>query len=148
MKAKDVMSSDLFSVDSVESIAGVAQIMARLDVGALPVIDGRKLVGIVTDRDLAVRGLGQGLPEDTPVSQVMSKDVETCRESDDLDDVLELMAQQQVRRVPVCSSSGEVVGIITMGDLARRDWDKSEVAETLSDICRPHGLHSQQLQAA
>ena len=104
MKARDVMSSDVYSVDSVQSLAGVAQIMGGLDLGALPVIDGNKLVGIVTDRDLAVRGLGQGLPEDTPVSRIMTREVETCREGDDLDDVIEIMTYQQVRRVPACSS--------------------------------------------
>ena len=148
MKAKDVMSSDVYSVDSVESLAGVAQIIGRLDLGALPVIDGRKLVGIVTDRDLAVRGLGQGLPEDLPVSRVMTREVQTCRETDDLDDVIEIMTYQQIRRVPVCSASGEVVGIISLGDLARRDWDKDEVGQTLGEICRPQGLHCQALQAA
>jgi CBS domain-containing protein len=148
MQARNVMSSNIYSVDSVESLAAVAQIMGRLDIGALPVIDGRKLVGIVTDRDLAVRGLGQGLPEDTPVSQIMTREVVTCRETDDLDDVIETMTYQQIRRVPVCSASGEVVGIISLGDLACRDWDKDEVGQTLGEICRPQGLHCQALQPA
>jgi CBS domain-containing protein len=121
--------------------------MADLDVGALPVIDGGELVGIVTDRDLALRGFAPGLHAGSPVLRVMSSQVQTCQEDEELDDVLEAMGEQQVRRMPVCSDSGAVVGMISIGDLARRDPDKDEVAETLSDICRPAGLHCQSLSA-
>jgi len=147
MKAIDVMSAQVCSIEPTRTIADAANMMADLDVGALPVIDGGELVGIVTDRDLALLGFAPGLHAGSPVLRVMSSQVQTCQEDEELDDVLEAMGEQQVRRMPVCSDSGAVVGMISIGDLARRDPDKDEVAETLSDICRPAGLHCQSLSA-
>jgi CBS domain-containing protein len=148
MKAIDVMSAHVRSIEPTRTIADAANIMAELDVGVLPVIDGGELVGIVTDRDLALRGFSPGMHAGSPVLRVMSAHVQTCQEDADLDDVLETMGEQQVRRMPVCSDSGDVIGMISIGDLARRDPDKDEVAETLSDICRPAGLHCQGAHAA
>jgi CBS domain-containing protein len=148
MKAIDVMSAHVRSIEPTRTIADAANIMAELDVGVLPVIEGGELVGIVTDRDLALRGFAAGMHAGSPVLRVMSAHVQTCQEDADLDDVLEAMGEQQVRRMPVCSNSGDVVGMISIGDLARRDPDKDEVAETLSDICRPAGLHCQRAHAA
>jgi len=145
MKASDVMSRGVTSVGPTDSIAHAALVMGELDIGALPVVDGGKIVGIVTDRDLAVRGLAGGLHGGTPVLRVMSSDVLTCRQEDDLDDVLEVMSWQQIRRMPVRSEAGELIGMISMGDLARNDADEDEVTETLRDICRPAGLHSQHI---
>jgi CBS domain-containing protein len=147
MKAIDVMSPQVRSIEPTRTIADAANMMADLDVGVLPVIDGGELVGIVTDRDLALRGFAPGLHAGSPVLRVMSSQVQTCQEDEELDGVLETMSQQQVRRMPVRSDSGDVVGMISIGDLARRDPDKDEVAETLSDICRPAGLHCQSLSA-
>lgn len=148
MKAIDVMTPHVRSIEPTRPIADAAKLMAEYDVGVLPVIDSGELVGIVTDRDLALRGFAPGRHAGSPVLQIMSPHVETCREDDELDDVLQSMSDQQVRRMPVCSASGEVVGMISIGDLARRDPDKDEVAEALNDICRPSGLHCQGAQAA
>lgn len=147
MKATDVMSRHVRSIEPTRTIADAAHMMAEFDVGVLPVIDDDELVGIVTDRDLALRGLVPGVHAGSPVLQIMSSQVQTCQEDDDLDEVLDAMGSQQVRRMPVRSDSGDVVGMISIGDLARRDPDKDEVAETLSDICRPAGLHCQGLHA-
>ncbi|HYX46217.1 MAG TPA: CBS domain-containing protein [Sphingomicrobium sp.] len=148
MKAADVMSSNVRSIESTESIADAAHLMGELDVGVLPVVDSGKLVGILTDRDIAVRGFGPDLHSGSPVFRIMTSDVKTCRVDDDLDRVLERMAEEQVRRMPICSGSGEIVGIISVGDLAERDPDKDEVTEALKDICRRGGVHSQQLETA
>lgn len=142
MKVTDLMSSNVRSIESTESIADAAHLMAELDVGVLPVIDSGKLVGILTDRDIAIRAFEPGLHSGSPVFRIMTSDVKTCSIEDNLDRVLERMANEQVRRMPICSRSGEVVGIISVGDLAERDPDKDEVTETLKDICRPGGLHS------
>ncbi len=145
MKASEVMSPGVTSVQPTDSIARAAQLMGEQDIGALTVIEGGNLVGIVTDRDLAVRGLAEGLHGGTPVLRVMSADVKSCGVDDDLDDLLETMGEQQIRRMPVQSETGDLVGMISMGDLARWDRDEDEVTETLRDICRPAGLHSQHL---
>jgi len=142
MKASDIMSSNVRSIESTESIADAAHLMGELDIGVLPVVDSGKLVGILTDRDIAVRGFGAGLHSGSPVLRIMTAEVKTCSVDDDLDRVLERMSDEQVRRMPICSGSGEIVGIISVGDLAERDPDKDEVTETLKDICRPQGLHS------
>jgi CBS domain-containing protein len=143
LTATDVMSPHVQSIEPTRTIADAANMMADFDVGVLPVIDHGELVGIVTDRDLAVRGFAPGIHAGSPVLRVMSPHVETCQEEDELDTVLEAMSDQQVRRMPVCSSSGDVIGMISIGDLARRDPDKDEVTETLGQICRPSGLHCQ-----
>lgn len=146
MKAAEIMSSNVRSIESTESIADAAHLMAELDVGVLPVIDSGKLVGILTDRDIAIRGFGAGLHSGSPVLRIMTSDVKTCSADDELDRVLERMGEEQVRRMPICSESGEIVGMISVGDLAERDPDKDEVSETLKDICRPQGVHSQTLE--
>ncbi len=148
MKASEVMSPGVTSVQPTDSLARAAQLMGEQDIGALAVIEDGNLVGIVTDRDLAVRGLAEGLHGGAPVLQVMSPEVKICGVEDDLDDVLETMGEQQIRRMPVQSEKGDLVGMISMGDLARWDHDEDEVTETLRDICRPAGLHSQHLIAS
>lgn len=147
MKAGEVMSPGVTTVQPTDSIAHVAHLMGEQDIGALPVVESSNLVGIVTDRDLAIRGLAEGLHGGAPVLRVMSKDVQTCREDDDLDEVIEVMSDQQIRRIPVESDRGELIGMISMGDLAKWDRDEDEVTETLRDICRPAGQHSQHLIA-
>jgi len=148
MRIAKVMTQNIHSIESTAGIAEAARMMGEFDIGVLPVMDDGELVGIVTDRDLAVRGLAEGLHSGSPVMRVMTADVRTCREDDDLDDALEAMAREQVRRLPVCSDAGELVGIVSIGDLAKKDDDEEEVTEALRDICRPAGLHSQRLQAA
>lgn len=148
MKIGDIMTRSVRSIEPTENIVKLAHLMGELDVGAIPVIEHGKIVGIVTDRDIAIRAVAAGLHNGTPVLRIMSRDVKSCREADEVDEVLATMSEQQVRRMPVCSAGGELVGMISIGDLARWDRDKDEVAETLSDICRPLGLHSQSLPAS
>lgn len=147
MKANEVMNPGVTTVQPTDSIARAAHIMGEQDIGVLPVVEGGNLVGIVTDRDLAVRGLAVGLHGDAPVLRVMSTDVRTCGEDDDLDDVIETMSEQQIRRIPVQSETGDLIGMISMGDLAKWDRNEDEVTEMLRDICRPASQHSQHLIA-
>jgi CBS domain-containing protein len=148
MRAKDVMSAHLRTIPSTESIADAASLMAEIDVGVLPVVDDSRLVGIVTDRDIALRSFAHGLHSGSPVFEVMSRGVKCCREDDELDGVLEIMANEQVRRVPVLDADGAVAGIISISDAARSGMDEREVASTLTDICRPSALHSQVAELA
>lgn len=143
MKVQDILSSSVYSAQSTDSIAQAARSMADNDVGFLPVLEGSKLVGVVTDRDVAVRGVAAGIDPDSAVQRIMSTDVTSCLASDAIEDVLEIMSNEQVRRLPVCNSSKEVIGIVALADAAQRDPDKREVAEALAEICEPSGLHSQ-----
>jgi CBS-domain-containing membrane protein len=143
MKIRNIMTSKVTSTGPDDSIAHAARLMADEDVGVLPVVDGGKVVGIVTDRDIAVRGVAEGTPVQALVGRIMSRDVITCSPEDELEDVLEIMSNEQVRRLPVCESEGKLVGIFALADAAHKDPDKSEVAEALNDICEPAGVHSQ-----
>lgn len=143
MKVQDIMSSSVHSVQSVDSVAQAARSMANNDIGFLPVLDVAKLVGVLTDRDIAVRAVAAGIDPAAAVHRIMSTDVTSCSASDEIEDVLEIMSREQVRRLPVCNSSKEVVGIVALADAAQRDPDKNEVADTLAGICEPSGLHSQ-----
>lgn len=143
MRIREIMSRSIRSVAPTASIADAAALMADRDVGALPVIDEGRLVGIVTDRDLAVRGLGAGLHGGAPVFRVMSRDVRTCLPDDELADVLKVMADQQIRRVPVCSSAGELIGIVSISDASRNAEYSGEAAETLACICDARSRYPQ-----
>lgn len=148
MKVSEIMTRPVRSIEPTESIADAARLMGELDVGVLPVEDDGNLVGIVTDRDIAVRGVAAALHGGAPVLRIMTEKVVTCREDDDVEVALAVMARQQVRRMPVCTEKGTLIGMLSLGDAARRDPDRGEVAETLSDICLPRGQHSQTLHAA
>jgi CBS-domain-containing membrane protein len=137
------MTASVDSIEAAETIAYAARRMAEDDVGALPILNDGKLVGIVTDRDIAVRGVAAGISPEASVGRVMSENVAACSPDDDIETVLALMSREQIRRMPVCDSNNKVVGIITLADLAEHDPDKQEVTEALADICEPSGLHCQ-----
>jgi CBS domain-containing protein len=137
MEIRDCMKSPVRTVRPTDTIATAAKLMADSGIGAVPVIEDGLLRGIVTDRDIAVRGVAQGLDAAQPVTRVMSADVTSCRPEACIDDVLAEMVTHGVRRIPVCSEGGALVGIVSIGDLARIDWDKEEIGITLGDICRP-----------
>ncbi|MDP3173317.1 MAG: CBS domain-containing protein [Phenylobacterium sp.] len=130
------MSQDVVSTTPEESIEQVARQMAERDVGSLPVLDGGRLIGMVTDRDIVVRGLAQGLYADAKVQDVMTADVESVFESDDVEDVHDRMSAAQIRRLPVVTEDGELVGIVALADLARLDTDE-ESGATLEEISEP-----------
>jgi CBS domain-containing protein len=142
MKVKDIMTASVNSIESTDTIAYVARRMAEDDVGALPILSDGKLVGIVTDRDITVRGVAADVSPEAAIRRVMSENVATCSPDDDIETVLALMSREQIRRMPVCNR-GEVVGIVALADMAAHDPDQKEVAEALADICEPSGLHCQ-----
>ena len=143
MRVNDIMTASVHSIESTDTIAYAARRMAEDDVGALPILSDGRLVGIVTDRDIAVRGVAAGIFAQAPIRRVMSENVATCSPDDDIETVLALMSREQIRRMPVCDNHEQVVGIVALADLAAHDPDKKEVAETLDDICEPSGLHCQ-----
>jgi CBS domain-containing protein len=131
----DVMTPDVEVVRPEETLRDAARAMADLDVGSLPVCDGRKLVGMITDRDIAVRAVAEGKSVDTPVSEVMTDEVVWCNETDPVDDVLQQMGDAQIRRIPVIDANRNLVGIVALGDLALEEEDA--VDEALRDISMP-----------
>jgi len=144
MNIKDCMTRHVRVVGPDETLADAARAMAQSDVGILPVSDGDRLVGMITDRDIAVRGLANGKGPDTKVSEVMTTEVLYCFEDDDIEDVLLNMGEIQVRRLPVVSAEKRLVGIVSLSDLA--DGSEQPVGEALCLIARQGGLHSQSLQ--
>ena len=141
MKIREVMSSPVHSMKPDDSIFEAARFMAAGDIGALPIVDDDEVVGMLTDRDIVVRAVASGRDLDDEIATVMSHEVVTCRVDEELDDVLQRMADLQVRRLPVCDEAGAPVGIVTVGDIARMDQDGDEVAEALSEICEPSVQH-------
>lgn len=133
----DVMSRDVRTLPPTSTIADAAKVMDELNVGVIPVCEGDTLLGMVTDRDIVVRAVAQGLGGDTPLSRVMSTDVRTARESDDLETVLAEMATSQIRRLPVVDASDALVGIISIGDIALKGQDEEDVGQSLGEISAP-----------
>ena len=138
MQVSELMSRDVETAGPQDTIGQIAQRMAELDVGSLPIVEGERVVGMVTDRDIVVRGLAKGLDANAQVSEVMSGEVETVEETDDLDEVHDRMSASQIRRLPVVDENGSLVGIIALADLARRDDDR-EAGATLEEISEPVG---------
>ena len=135
----DVMTRGVRSMSPSDSVARAAQAMDELNVGVIPVCEGEKLVGMVTDRDIIVRGVAQERDiKSTKLADVMSTNVRCATEEQDVDEVLGEMADTQIRRLPVVDSQQRLVGIVTLGDIADKDPDdKREVAMSLGDISSP-----------
>jgi CBS domain-containing protein len=142
MKVKDAMTSDVRVVSPDQTICDAAKLMAELDAGALPVAENDRLVGMITDRDIAVRAVAEGLPADTPISEIMSQEVLYCFEDQRLDDVARNMGQVQVRRLPVVNRDKRLVGIVSFADLARSE-QPTTVGRAVSHVSEPGGKHSQ-----
>ena len=142
MKVKQAMTSEVRVASPDQTIREAAQLMAELDAGALPVAENDRLVGMITDRDIAVRAVAEGLPADTPVSEIMSHEVLYCFEDQALDDVARNMGQVQVRRLPVVNRDKRLVGIVSFADLARTE-QPTTVGRAVSHVSEPGGKHSQ-----
>ena len=142
MKVSEVMTRDVVVANPKQSICDAAKLMAECDAGALPVGEDDRLVGVITDRDIAVRAVAKRLSPDTPVREVMSQEVLYCFEDEDVEHVARNMADQQVRRLPVLNREKRLIGIVSMGDLALHAKPKT-AGEAIAGISRPGGLHDQ-----
>lgn len=125
MNISEVMTRDVEVARPEDTIQSVAQRMNGGDFGFMPVCDGKKIQGVVTDRDLAIRAVGQGLDASTPVAQVMSGDLEWRYDDEPAKDVLACMAEKQIRRLPIVNRDKELVGVVSLGDLALSGKDKA-----------------------
>ena len=131
---KDVMTSDPCTIDADKSIAYAAKMMRDEDVGVAPIVESDKLVGMLTDRDIAVRVVAEGKdPERVTVREVASKQVVTVDPQQDLEEALRIMAKHQVRRLPVLEEDGRLVGVVAQADVAREGDDK-ETGQLVQEI--------------
>jgi CBS domain-containing protein len=142
MKVSEVMTQDVQLIEPTQSIREAARLMAEMDAGIVPVHEGDRLVGMITDRDIAVRAIAEGKGADTPIREVMTDDVKYCYEDDDTGDVARNMADIQVRRLPVLTREKRLVGIISLGDMAMSDG-AAPAGEAVAGISQPGGQHSQ-----
>jgi len=141
MNVSEVMTTDVQVVGPQESLQHAAQLMDQLNVGALPVYAGHELLGMVTDRDITVRGTASGyVPNEACVSDVMSPNVEWCTEDQDTEEVMHMMSQAQVRRLPVLNLDRELVGIVSLGDMAtKQPGHVDDVVREISTPSEPDG---------
>jgi len=142
MKAQDLMTRDPYCCSADDSIRDVAQAMSEHDCGSVPVVESSRVVGIVTDRDLALRAVAQGRDSNTRVRDVMTSSPQCCGENDDVKEIERIMSDTQVRRVPIVDADRRVVGIVSQADIARassdgRNVSGDEVAKTVSRISEP-----------
>jgi CBS domain-containing protein len=132
---KDVMTSNPCTIDAGKSVAYAAKMMREEDVGLAPIVEGDKLIGMLTDRDIAIRVVAEGRnPDQVKVADVASKEVVTIDSQQDLEEALRIMAKHQVRRLAVVKEDGKLVGVVAQADIAREGDDKQtgELVEEIS----------------
>ena len=143
MRVSEAMTRDVRVANPGQPIREVAKIMGEIDAGALPVGENDRLVGMITDRDIAIRAVALGKGPDTPVREVMSQEqVLYCYDDEELDHVAKNMGSQQVRRLPVVNREKRLVGIVSLGDLANRE--RRAASKAVTGVSKPGGSHSQQ----
>lgn len=130
---KEIMSKDCVTVTLKDNVYEVAVAMAKHDIGFVPVVDGKQLIGVITDRDLVIRGYAEKNEGSAKVEKVMSKHVATVTPDATVDEAAKLMAKHKIRRLPVVEN-GNLVGVVAIGDLAVRDCFGEEAGEALSKI--------------
>jgi len=141
MKISEVMNRSALIINANETLKKAAQIMASEDIGFLPVEDEDRLVGMITDRDIVTRCVAQGKDGTSRVRDAMTKDVKYCFDDDDIDDVMDNMADLQVRRLPVMSRDKRLVGVLSLADAART-YSPDAVGVAFSGVVSPGGSHS------
>lgn len=137
MKVRDAMSTDVKTIPATGSLHEVATIMRQNDIGSVPVAENDQLVGMVTDRDLVVRGLAEQLSPDSPVRSVMTGKVLYCYDDQDLDEAVRNMADQEIRRLPVVNRDKRLVGVLALSNVAACDDDRLN-GELLDGVATPH----------
>jgi CBS domain-containing protein len=142
MRVSEAMSRNVRIANPGQSIRDVAKLMAEIDAGSVPVGENDRLVGMITDRDIAIRAVAAGKGPDTPVRDVMSKEVKYCFDDEDLEHVAKNMGEIQVRRLPVVNRDKRLVGIVSLADIAQNE-DTETTGETTAKVSQPGGQHRQ-----
>src|SRR5262245_8605536 len=143
MRVSEAMTREVKICTPGQTIRDVARTMGEIDAGAIPVGENDRLVGMITDRDIAIRAVALGKGPDTPVREIMSEHIEYCYDDEELDRVAQAMASVRVRRLPVINREKRLVGILSLGDVARREGQPNVVAEAFAEVSAPGGPHRQ-----
>lgn len=146
MKVHEIMSADPVTVTPDTPLSEAARMMKDQNIGMLPVVDGegsRNLVGVVTDRDIAIRHVAEGHTSDCPVREAMSSNITTCTSNDSVESVMNLMGTEQVRRIPIVDERGELVGVVSQADVVLQKGNEAKAEKTVEQISQPFGKHSQ-----
>ena len=141
MQVSEIMTRDVKLANPRDTLRDIAQRMARNDIGFMPVGEGDHLVGMITDRDIVVRGVAQGMDGTARVSDVMSRDVKYCFEKEEIDDVILNMGDIQVRRLAVLNDDKRLTGVLSLADTAKEDRTTTGVG--FSGVVRRGGSHTQ-----
>jgi len=140
MRLRQIMSTDVEMIQPESLVSEAAKKMKLLDVGALPVCEGRRLLGMITDRDITVRATAEGRnPEATLVRDCMSPEILYCFEDEDAKQAERMMRHKQIRRLPVLTREKQLTGIVSLGDLATKSGDVQQVGRTVRDVSEPAG---------
>ena len=138
MQLKEIMTTDVEVVKPESSITEAAKKMRSLDVGALPVCDGRRLLGMVTDRDITIRATAEARdPDNTLVRDCMSPEIIYCFEDQNAEEAERLMQEKQIRRLPVLTREKRLAGIVALGDLATKTGDVQQIGRTIREVSEP-----------
>ena len=140
MRVSEAMTRGVKLCTPGQTIREAARTMAEIDAGAMPVGENDRLIGMITDRDIAIRAVAQGKGPDTPVREVMSEHIHYCYEDEDLDDVAQNMGDIRVRRLPVVNREKRLVGILSLGDVARTEGGET-VGDAVVGVSQPGGSH-------
>jgi CBS domain-containing protein len=146
MQAQDIMARNPVSVTPDMPVREAARLMKSEDIGVVPVVEdnaSRRVVGLLTDRDIAVRVVAEGRDATTPVREAMSGSPKTVRDNATVDDVMRLMGAEKVRRVPVVDERGALVGLVSQADVILEGRNRGRAEETLEAISTPGGKHTQ-----
>jgi CBS domain-containing protein len=142
MKVSEVMTRDVQTIRPDQKVQEAANFMLSADAGSIPVTDGERLIGMITDRDIAVRGIAKGYGPDTPVRDLMTDDLIVLRINDDIEEAASKMSQAQVRRLPVIDEDERLCGIVSLADLSR-EADDQTASQALEGVSQPGGQHQQ-----
>lgn len=138
MQLRDVMTRDVEVIRPDAPIREAAQKMREIDVGPIPVCDGERVIGLITDRDITIRAVADGCdPNKTAVRDVMTPGLTFCFEDQNLEQAAALMAERQVRRLPILDQNKRLVGIVSLGDLACEGHDEARAGRTLEEVSSP-----------
>src|SRR5262245_14511944 len=138
MLLRDVMTAKIEDIPVDATLKQAAEKMKQLNIGALPVRENNRLVGMITDRDIAMRAIAEGRdPQRMPVGEVMSRELFFCYEDESVESVAKLMEEKQIRRLPVFDRSKRAIGIVSLGDLAVRNHDDRLTGKVLARVCNP-----------
>ena len=142
MRLSEVMTKDVRTVRPDQTAQEAASFMLKEDAGSMPVTEGERLIGMITDRDIAVRGVAEGHGPDTPVRDLMTSGIVCAHIDDNVDDIAARMSEAQVRRLPVVDGDDRLCGIVSLGDLSRETDDES-AHRALEGVSLPGGEHRQ-----